>query len=82
MNEWRNRNPPLKTHSGARKVVRSIAFYRFQLNCHGMDSEENTDAHNNSAHRELGKRKLIDGLVILLLIIVVVVVISSCLKFV
>ncbi|MGZ4852209.1 MAG: hypothetical protein ACXV3D_03340 [Halobacteriota archaeon] len=47
-----------------------------------MDSVENADAHNNSAHRELGKRKLIDGLVILLLIIVVVVVISSCLKFV
>jgi t-SNARE complex subunit (syntaxin) len=47
-----------------------------------MDGEENTDAHNNSAHRELRKRKLIDGLVILLLVIVVVVVISSCLKFV
>ena len=47
-----------------------------------MDSKENTDAHNYSAHRELRKRRLVDALVILLLIIVVVVVISSCLKFV
>ena len=47
-----------------------------------MDSKENTDAHNYSAHRELRTRRLIDALVILLLIIVVVVVISSCLKFV
>jgi t-SNARE complex subunit (syntaxin) len=47
-----------------------------------MDSEENTDAHNSGAHRELRKTRLIDALVILLLIIVVVVVISSCLKFV
>gem|GEM_PF-1181817 len=47
-----------------------------------MDSKENTDAHNDSAHREPRKRRLIDALVILLLIIVIVVVISSCLKFV
>jgi t-SNARE complex subunit (syntaxin) len=47
-----------------------------------MDSEENTDAHNYSAHRELRKRRLIGALVMLVLIIVVVVVISSCLKFV
>jgi len=47
-----------------------------------MDSEENTDAHNYGAHRELRRRRLVDALVILLLIIVVVVVISSCLKFV
>ncbi|MFZ0926440.1 MAG: hypothetical protein WCE82_07440 [Halobacteriota archaeon] len=47
-----------------------------------MDSNENTDAHNYSAPRELRKRRLRDALVILLLIIVVVVVISSCLKFV
>ena len=45
-----------------------------------MDSEENTDAHNYSAHRELGKRRLVDALVILLLIIVVVVVIPSCFR--
>ena len=47
-----------------------------------MDSEENIDAHNYSAHRELRKRRLIGALVMLVLIIVVVVVISSCLKFV
>jgi hypothetical protein len=47
-----------------------------------MDSEENTDAHNYSVHRELRKRRLIGALVILLLSIVVIVVISSCLKFV